>query len=82
MRQRKREHHGQSQRRRGDRPRHRQEQQQVHRDEWQHAHARCVPEGPPPSDMAEQVAAKQAFLGDPRLGEEARRQPERLWDSS
>ena len=53
--------------------------EQVHGNERQHRQARRSPERPPPSQAAEQIAAKQHFLGEAGLCEQAGHQRERAW---
>ena len=68
MRERNRQHNGQQQRRQCDQPGHREEEQQVHRDERQHRQPRRAPEGSAAAEAAEQVTAEEHFFGDATLG--------------
>ena len=64
-------HRQRQQRRRGrDGSRHVREQQQVHRNERRHGQPGRAPEAALPAQVAEQVAAEQALLGDPALREQ------------
>ena len=71
--------HRQQQGGRGDRPRHRGEQQQVDGHEREHGQQGRPPEGSAAAQVAEEIAAEQHLLGDARLREQARYQPRAPW---